>query len=479
MMKPFTHIQKSAALIVAVAGLIFTSAFPALATHVGGGELTYTHVSGGTYHLRCVFYRECFMPQNMPPVITIAANSTSCAISTSLIIGTTQVTGINISIICPGLITHCAGGSAPGYEKWIYEGDVLVPGQCADWIFSHIDGGRNATITTLQNPSSENLYLEARLNNLNGDNNSPQFTNDPIPYFPSWQNFHYNHGMFDPDGDSLVYHMICPRSAPNICVDYNSGYSVINPLSSVTPVAFDPFTGDFTMHPSGAEVAVIAYEILEYRNGDLIGSVMRDLILSPFPIPGDNPTLTGMNGTSQQIAYVFPTDTFCFDIFSFDTTIQDTLTMTWNQVIPAATFSITSAQHPTGTFCWIPAINDVRPQPYMFTARIQDNRCDLNMAGIYSYYIYVTLDSSLVFAGMNKPGASMPFFVSPNPSAGLFTIHSKENFSRICVYSQVGECILNSEFTGTVDLSSQPAGIYFVKAQSDRGMHTVKVIVTE
>ena len=71
--------------------------------------------------------------------------------------------------------------------------------------------------------------------------------------------------------------------------------------------------------------------------------------------------------------------------------------MTWNQVIPSATFGTTGAYHPTGTFCWIPTVNDVRSQPYMFTAMIRDDFCPMNNAGIYSYYIYVTLDSSLVW----------------------------------------------------------------------------------
>jgi len=462
-------------LAILVIVIFFSATNLAVGSHGSGMELSYTHLTGGTYHFKFVIYKECFTNWSLQAVM-MSVNSVSCGVSTSAQLQSMQVTGTNITLICPGSIPYCYGGTAPGFEKWVYEGDVVLSGQCPDWTFSITDCCRSAIITTLNSATSESEYTVARLNNLNGDNNSPQFTNDIFPYIPLGQNFHYNHGMFDPDGDSLVYNLVCARSSPNNCVNYSPGYSALQPISSAPPITFDAFTGDLVVNPTALEVGVIAFEIQDYRNGELMGSVMRDVVIWPLPMNLDNPTLTGMNGTSQQIAYVFPDDTICFDIFSNDTTPQDTLTMTWNQVIPGATFTTVGTPHPTGTFCWTPTINDVRSQPYMFTSRIQDNACELNAGCVYSYYIYVTLDSSLVFMNASEPSGDSHLSIFPNPSTGIFEIKSGEKISEINVFDSFGKYILKSR-TARINLSGQREGIYFAEVlMHDGKMQYHKII---
>lgn len=377
-------------------------------------------------------------------------------------------TGIEIVLACQGVQTTCFGGTIPGMQKWEYEVDVALPGQCQDWLFYFTDCCRNTAITTLQNPGSETMYVEAHLNNLKGDNNSPQFTNDPLIFTCINQDFHYNNGMFDADGDSLVYHLICSRSGPNTCVNYFPPHSAQQPFLSSPLINLDYFTGDYFMHPTAQEVGLVVYEIQDYRNGELMGSVMRDVMMYTIPCTNQNPTATHMNGTAQQIAYVFPNDTICFDIFSDDADVTDSLTMTWNQVIPTATFTTAGAPHPTGTFCWIPSLNDVRSNPYMFTSMIRDNFCQLNNAGVYSYYIYVTLDSSLVFLNTKDFLNNSSFSIFPNPSDGVFTIQSEQHFSHLKIYNSLGECVLKKEFDNRINLSGQPPGIYFMEAITNK-----------
>ncbi len=442
---------------------------PARASHAVGAAISYTHLGGSMYRLNFTIYRPVTgIPA--PATVLLQANSASCGINTTYTLLPLPGTGQEIILICPGDSL---------FEKWEYENDIAVQGQCSDWIFTHSDCCRNFSITTIQNPGNENLYVAAHLNNLNGDNNSPQFTNDPLLFACSNQDFHYNNGMFDTDGDSLVYNLICARTAANSCVNYNMGYSALQPFQSNPPVTFDYFTGDLFMHPTGIEVGPIVFQILDYRNGELKGSVMRDVMMYTLPCANQNPTATHMNGTSQQIAWVFPTDTICFDIFSDDTDALDTVTMTWNQLIPAATFSTTTAVHPTGAFCWIPSLADVRSQPYMFTAMVRDNFCPLNNAGVYSYYIYVTLDSSLVFLNANDFVKNSLFSISPNPSNGIFTIHSAQPFSRLKIYNSIGECVLNKEFENRVNFSEQPGGIYFLEAITNEGKTKMMKLVKE
>ncbi len=441
---------------------------PVSASHNAGGAISYTHISGNLYKVRVAYYRNC-LGTPVPGFLNLRVISLSCNIDLTYTMSPIPGTGLEIVLTCPGILTTCNGGSITGFQKHEYEVDISLPGQCPDWIFSYNDCCRNGSITTLQSAASADTYIEARLNNLNGDNNSPQFTNDPLIFACLDQDLHYNNGMFDADGDSLVYQLISARSGPNANILYYPSHSAWQPLISIPPVTFDFFTGDLFIHPTAQEVGVVVYEVKDYRNGELKGSVMRDVMMYTIPCSNQNPTATHMNGTSQQIAYVFPNDTICFDIFSDDTDVLDSLTMTWNQVIPAATFTTTGAPHPTGNFCWIPLLNDVRSNPYMFTAMIRDNFCPLNNAGVYSYYIYVTLDSSLVFLSANDFFEDSPLLVSPNPSQGIFTIQSARQFSRLKIYNSLGECVFKKEFENRIDLSDQPGGIYFVEAITNEG----------
>ena len=80
------------------------------------------------------------------------------------------------------------------------------------------------------------MYVEATLNNLLAPtNSSPQFTNIPVAFFCSNQSFTYNHGVVDPNGDSLVYSFITPKTYNTSnnsvgAVTFNAGYSAGNPL---------------------------------------------------------------------------------------------------------------------------------------------------------------------------------------------------------------------------------------------------------
>jgi len=430
-----------------------------IAGHNSGGELTYTHLGGNTYHFHYSNYTLC-PPSVQPPQVYLIVSSINCGVNQTYQMSLIGGTGNDIQLLCPGTLSGCGGGQVFGLARYEFEIDVTLTGICADWVFSVTTYSRNPAITTLMNPGSEDLYVEARLNNLLGDNSSPSFTNDPLVFPCVDADFHYNNGIFDADGDSIVYTLICPMSAAGVCVNFLPGYTAQQPISSNPPLTLDTFSGDLFMHPIANEIGVISYFIREYRNGAVIGMVRRDVLIVSNTC-FDPPTATHINGTSQQVAYVFPNDTICFDLFTDDADPGDSLTLTWNTVNPSATFTTTTALHPTGTFCWSPDTSDVRSQPYMFTATVHDNACPLNNAGVYSYFIYVTLDSALVWAGMNTP-LSYEFSVYPNPSSGIFELRTAEKISEIRVFDSFGKLMLKTEETG-IDLSNYPSGIYIAE----------------
>ncbi len=369
-----------------IAALAFTLGTQnSYATHAAGGNITYTHVSGNTYTLHLTFYRDCIgIPITLPIIVNVS--SASCAQNATVQLDPIPGTGQEITHPCPGHSTTCTGGTEPGIQKWEFEGTYSFPAQCTDWTISIAIAARNAAITTLQNPGGDNIYIEAHLNNSVSDNTSPQFSVDPIVFVCMGQPFVFNNGAIDPDGDSLVYSFIAPRTDANTDVIYANGYSVTNPISSTPAVTIDPVTGDITMNATAQEVGVMAVLILEYRNGVLIGTVMRDIQIYTVPCTNALPTCSGINGGTNFSMTACAGSNICFDILSNDLDAGQTLTMTWNNGVPG-TLTTVGSPHPTGHFCWATQASDARTQPYTFAVTIRDDNCPSNGAQVYSYSI--------------------------------------------------------------------------------------------
>ncbi len=74
--------------------------------------------------------------------------------------------------------------------------------------------------------------------------------------------------------------------------------------------------------------------------------------------------------------------------------------------------------------------------------------------------------------------------IYPNPTSGQFTIKTNGNQSgyTVEVYNLMGEEVYQSTLSGSqnnIDLSSQPAGLYFVYLKSGEGVEVGKVLVTK
>ena len=73
--------------------------------------------------------------------------------------------------------------------------------------------------------------------------------------------------------------------------------------------------------------------------------------------------------------------------------------------------------------------------------------------------------------------------VFPNPSNGLFQIHSSQyEISKVTIYNVQGEKIYESQspfYQSAINIISQPKGIYFLKVQSADKVYTEKVVVQQ
>ncbi len=354
--------------------------------------------------VRLNLYRDCF-GIDAPTEAVIDISSVSCGVSGlsyTLPLSPGTVTEPNpreVSPLCPSQLpfSTCNGGSYPGVEQNIYEAVVLLPAQCSDWVVNYTLCCRNDQITNLLTPGCYDLYVEALLNNTAGlCDNSPLFTSLPVPYVCAGQQFNYNHGAIDSDGDSLAFTIINPLDGPGINIPYTGSYSPTNPMTTTGAFAFDAITGQMTFTPSGTQVSVVAVLVQEYRNGVLIGSTMRDIQIVVITCSNNQPTIadgiqnvSGGNLQDSLTVEVCPGQLLSFDITAVDPD-NNTLTLTSNvaQSIPGSSFTVSgSGDTLTGTFTWTPTPLDTGVN--VFTVTITDGACPIVGAAVASFNVFV------------------------------------------------------------------------------------------
>jgi hypothetical protein len=370
-------------LLCCLGTLLFFSV-DASATHSMGLDLTYKCVGNNQYEINLTFYRDCngiSVPQT-----TVVNWSAVCGAGSSSL---TQVNMVEITPACPGIVgTACnGGGGVYGIEKYSYQGLLTLPAGCTDITLSYTNCCRNYAITSLTNPGGENIYVEANIGSSAMCNNSPVFTNEPVPFGCVGQPVFYNHGASDIDGDNLTYSLVDCLDGAGVPVGYAAGFNATSPLSTTAGVAIDPVTGAISFTPSMAQVGVFCVSVEEYRNGVLIGSIIRDIQFTAVACSNNVPTLSGVNNTTDYTAVATIGSQLCFDMNSADLDANQSTSLSWNSGIAGGTFTASTANFAVGTFCWTPTASDVGT--HTFTVTVMDNYCPIIGQNTYTYTVTV------------------------------------------------------------------------------------------
>ncbi len=402
------------------------------ATHAQSADITYQCLGGNQYRINVSFYRDC-AGVAAPNTVGVNLSSASCNQNSNVTLTRVAGTGQDVTQVCNTITTQCNGGNYPGVQEYKYSAVVTLAAQCTDWVFSFSLCCRNNAINTINNPGGENIYVEAKLNNLNFPcNNSPSFTIPPVSYPCIGQTSCFNHGVVEPDGDSLYYSLQSPATGPTTFVTYVNGYSAAQPLISSPAVTFNPNTGDICMTPSMLEVTVLAVKVEEWINGVFVGSVVRDIQLRTVMCNNDVPTVSGINGTGQFSTTACVGSNLSFTIPAQDINAGQTVTINWNNGIPGAIFTSNNQQIPTATFNWTPTQADAGSQPHCFTATVRDNNCPLNGVQVYSFCITVnalniSTTSTTANCGASNGSASVSVLNGTPPYTYLWTPNGGNN----------------------------------------------------
>ncbi|PCH98178.1 MAG: hypothetical protein COB85_02040 [Bacteroidetes bacterium] len=388
---------------IALIGILFISGIlysnKSDASHAMGMDLTYICLGGNDYEFTVNLYRDC-SGINAPASLTININSASCGSSNTLLLTATGP-GVDISPLCASALSTCSGGSNPGVEHWEYKGTFTLPMNCPDWNFSYALCCRNNSITNLVNASSESLYVESTLDNSTGlCNASPNFSTLPVPYICKGQLVNYNLGAYDADGDSLVYSLINALGAGGTPIAYVVPYTPTYPITTDSGfVTFDTLTGNLNLAPDTFQTCIVTVLVEEYRNGVLIGSIMRDIQVLVLDCPGNiqpnivSPLITNFSGggvlldsNSIEVCVGIPV---YFDLTGVDPDTADSIFLITNlsTVIPSATFDTTGINPVLGSFSWIPTNSDLGLNTFSVT--VEDNSCPIIGRQTYLFEIRV------------------------------------------------------------------------------------------
>lgn len=259
------------------------------ATHLAGGEIFYEHVAGTLrdYKVTLIIYRD-MTGVNLPATANLQYTS-SCNgggnSQLSITPGTIHNDSVRGAYACAGVNSL---GSVP-FSSYSYTGTISLGANCSDWVFYWQSCCRNPAITNLVNPNSQGFVIQAKLNNLLGQNSSPVFITPPVKQFclkgVNDPPFKWSQAAIEPDGDSVRYDFGAPldNPYPGNPIAFTNGYSLTNPMTTWNGISLDQKTGTFTFKPSQQEVDVFKVDINEFRfNGALnqwvfVGSVTREM----------------------------------------------------------------------------------------------------------------------------------------------------------------------------------------------------------
>src|SRR5690606_13005681 len=163
------------------------------ASHFGAVDLWVDYIGTGPSDLRVRInlsvYLACEPNQatlGASEFVTISSNTLS--FSQGITVDTLgNNTNDTLDQLCPNVPAdnRCRNPSSiyPGFVRYLYTADFILPGPADDWTFVWQSGARNGGITNICQPQSMNIIVTAKLNNvLRYDNSTPKFLIDPIPY---------------------------------------------------------------------------------------------------------------------------------------------------------------------------------------------------------------------------------------------------------------------------------------------------------
>ncbi len=271
--------------------LVFFALIPASnATHVVGGDISFSQTGRNTYDVIMRLYRDC------SGSATLSSNETINVLNLSTC---TNAATISMSRV-PGTITTGTGtGGTPiqfgdecytpnlCVEEHYYTGTVTLSDNPAGYTAQWSVCCRNTTVNLNGQPVGA-IYTSIPNPGLIGGNSSPVFVDYPRDAYMCINNMKcLDFAATDADGDSLSYELITPVQGFTGCTPnsapWAAQYNLLNPLGPGSSTIVDAVTGCVNTRPARGGAFVFSVVCSEWRNGVKIGETLRDLQYFSLP----------------------------------------------------------------------------------------------------------------------------------------------------------------------------------------------------
>lgn len=332
--------------------IILLSSSTLFASHLSSAWTTYKQISGDTFRIEINLVRDC-SGVNAPNSLTYGA--TACGITLSGIASTHSIYDIPMGYLSSQ--STCNGGLIPGYQVHTYVDTMVFTSTCDSF---NIEWSTCCT-PNLSNYPSGGMYTNTE--KFVANNSSPQFT-DPYNYTLS-ADTSITHsiglGVYDPDGDSLVFELTNPPSSDSTSLIPISPYTSANPYPWIV---LDTVTGQMEVTPPGVGIYLAYMKVSDYdNNGTLKGYTNRSFLFtfinqaSSVYVDPVLDSVTNVNGATFN-NNVFTTSTggtnICFDLTFSDTNVTDTVYLTSNitEALPGAIITYTGTNPLIANICW-------------------------------------------------------------------------------------------------------------------------------
>ena len=336
-----------------ICGLLFSLTL--CATHNRAGEITYRHLGGYQYEATIITYTKSDSPADRPDLPLSWGDNTIDTIPRINGGGMGEMVGVNI-------------------KKNIYVGVHTYPAP-AIYTLSFEDANRNSGVVNIPNSVNIPFFVSTQLiiNPFLGINNSVQLLNPPIDEACPGQIFIHNPGAYDPDGDSVSYHLVQCLGEDGLPIP-----GFVQPQAT-NFLTIDAITGDLvwdTPPTNGVGEYNVAFVIEEWRNGILIGFVTRDMQIDVVPCNNQPPVIAPIPDLCVNAGDVifFPVNATDPDNPIQQITISATGGPLFFEVPFTATFTPQTGNGIVSqTFTWPTDCQHVRKQPYLISFKVIDS----------------------------------------------------------------------------------------------------------
>ncbi|HIA05730.1 MAG TPA: T9SS type B sorting domain-containing protein [Flavobacteriales bacterium] len=367
------------------------------ASHNRAGEITYKWLSGTSYEITVVTYTKDDSPADRCELEVYwgdgerdtlnrsnGDSNTICGFN----VGEGEMVGVNI-------------------RKNEYIGIHTYPGP-GIYRITMLDPNRNAEVTNMDDSFNTPFFIYLTFyigTNLNGldTNSAPLILNPPIDEACSGKLFIHNAGAYDENGDSISYVLgPCYEGVEGGVLTVAAGHWIPQDLT------MDPVTGDLIWNTPPPITAIndpnppnngrgfdeynICFEIIEWRDGVIIGRIQRDMQITVWPCSNEPPLITAAD------TCVLAGSALTINVSATDPDNSNsllTLTATGGPLIinnSPAVFTVDPTPPPftaNGILSWQTDCSHVRKQAYAVTFKAEDNDLDVSLVDLETISITV------------------------------------------------------------------------------------------